>query len=369
MNNHINSVKAIIDNINDYNINECYNNNTFPKEAWKFIMENIIDSLDLNKQDNINGLELINTMEAIGYSSKDGGLNFAVGAHTLASVIPLIIYGSEAQKETYLADMLNGNLICANAITETEAGSDIFSMKTNASLNEGKYQLNGVKTFCSNIIDANIAIVYAITDKEKGVHGGISAFIVEKTQFKVGQTYSKMGLRTCSIGELILENSSIETSQMIGKEGIGLSVFTTAMDWERIGLSAIYIGTMQRLFEQALEYAKTRNQGGNNIGKYQAISHKIAEIKTTINACRLIVNNASSKLGKKRTVSEDASMCKWFVSESYVKVCQQVMQIFGGNGYMEDYEIERCLRDAHASTIYSGTTEIQKNIIAKWNGL
>jgi hypothetical protein len=369
MNNHLNNIKAIIDNIRDYNINEYYSNNTFPKEAWKFIMENVIDSLDLNKQENINGLELINTMEAIGYSSKDGGLNFAIGAHTLASVIPLITYGSKAQKDKYLADMLNSNLICANAITEPEAGSDIFSMKTNATLNGNQYQLNGVKTFCSNINDANVAIVYAITNKDKGVHGGISAFILEKSQFTIGQTYSKMGLRTCSIGELILENSIINANQMIGKEGIGLSVFTTAMDWERVGLSAIYIGTMQRLFEQALEYAKTRNQGGSNIGKYQAISHKIAEIKTNINACRLMVNNTALKLGKERTVSEDASMCKWFVSEAYVKVCQQVMQIFGGNGYMEEYEIERCLRDAHASTIYSGTTEIQKNIIAKWNEL
>ena len=369
MNDHLNSVKAIIDNVDNYNINEYYAKNQFPKEAWKFIMENVIAPLDIDKQDKIKGVELISIMESIGYSSNDGGLNFAIGAHTLASVIPLIVYGSETQKKRYLPNMLNGSLICANAITEAEAGSDIFSMKTSALIKENEYLINGIKTFCSSVKEADIAIVYALTDKEKGVHGGISAFILEKSQFKVGQTYSKMGLRTCSIGELILENTLIEINQIIGTPGIGLSVFTTAMDWERIGLSSIYIGTMQRLFEQALEYAKTRNQGGVNIGKYQAVSHKIAEIKTTINACRLMVNNAASKLGHDRTVSEDASMCKWFVSESYVKVCEQVMQIFGGNGYMEDYGIERCLRDAHASTIYSGTTDIQKNIIAKWNGL
>jgi alkylation response protein AidB-like acyl-CoA dehydrogenase len=369
MNDYLNEIKTILSKVDDYNINEYYSESQFPTNAWKYIMQNVISPLELNFQSKIDGVVLAKIFEAIGYSSQDGGLNFAIGAHTLASAIPLCIYGSDSQKEKYLSQMLCGELICANAITETEAGSDIFSMNSEGIKNNNHYSLNGTKTFCSNVKEASLALVYVVTDKEKGVHGGISTFILEKSQFNVGQTYSKMGLRTCSIGELILNNVVISDKQLLGKEGSGLGIFTTAMEWERIGLSAIYIGCMQRLFEQTLDYTKTRRQGGKTIGKYQAISHKIAEIKTLITTCRHLVYGSASKLGKDRTVSEDASMCKWYISETYVKVCEYVMQIHGGNGYMEEYGIERHLRDAHASTIYSGTTEIQKNIIAKWNGL
>ena len=366
MNNYLKEIEKLINTNINYDVIKHYHNNTFPKDAWNFIMSEVVSSIDY---ENLDGEAICMLFEAIGYSSKDGGLNFAMGAQTLAATIPFWIYASPEQKQKHFNQLKNGALICANAITEAEAGSDIFSMKTNAVLNSNQYQLNGVKTFCSNIKEADIAIVYAITDKEKGAHGGISAFIVEKSQFKVGQTYSKMGLRTCSIGELILDDTSIESNQIIGTPGIGLSIFTTAMDWERIGLSAIYVGTMQRLFDQALAYAKARRQGNKQIGKNQAISHKIAEMKTIIHSSRIMVYNAASKLGKDRTVSEFASMCKLYVSENYIKICQAAMQIHGGNGYMEEYEIERCLRDAQASTIYSGTSEIQKNIIAKWNGL
>ena len=363
MNNFFNEIEQLINANINYNVIEHYHESKFPKNAWDFMMNEVVSSIGY---DNLDGAAICNIFEAIGYSSKDGGLNFAMGAQTLAATIPFWIYASNEQKEKYFNQLKNGKLICANAITEPEAGSDIFSMKTSAIKNNNDYTLNGLKTFCSNIKEADLAIVYAITDKEKAIAGGISAFIIEKSQFKVGQTYTKMGLRTCSIGELILENSS---AQLLGNEGIGLSIFTTAMDWERIGLSAIYLGTMQRLFEQSLSYAKTRTQNGKQIGSNQAISHKISEMKTTIHTCRLMIYNAAKKLGKERTVSELASMCKLYVSESYIKICQDAMQIHGGNGYMEEYEIERCLRDAQASTIYSGTSEIQKNIIAKWNGL
>jgi alkylation response protein AidB-like acyl-CoA dehydrogenase len=369
MNEYLDTIKLQLTKNDKYDINEYYIQNKFPLSSWKFIMQNIISPLEINANENLNGIEICKTFEALGYTSQDGGLNFAIGAHTLAAAIPLVVYGSKNQKTKYLNKVLNGEVLCANAITESEAGSDIFSMNSSAIQNENNYILNGVKTFCSSIKEANIALVYVITDKEKGAHGGISTFIIDNSQFKVGQTYSKMGLRTCSIGELLMENIEISKDQILGQPGAGLGIFTTAMDWERVGLSACYVGTMQRLFEQTLTYAKTRKQKGKIIGKHQAISHKIAEMKTIITACRLMIYNTAPKLGKERSVSEEASMCKWFISESYIKICEMAMQIHGGNGYMEDYGIERCLRDAQASTIYSGTTEIQKNIIASWNGL
>ncbi|MCB0401864.1 MAG: acyl-CoA dehydrogenase family protein [Flavobacteriales bacterium] len=369
MNEFLKPIKDQLAAVANYDINEHYLHNKFPKEAWDFVMKNIIAHLNIDGTESPNGLEVCQTFEALGYACSDGGLSFAIGAQTLAATIPFALYATDEQKEKYLAKMLNGELICANAITETEAGSDIFSMRSRAEKQAGNYLLNGTKTFCSNIREANMALVYLVSDQEKGAHGGITVFIVDAPNFKTGQTFSKMGLRTCSIGELILENTVVGKTSMLGEEGAGLGIFTTAMDWERIGLSAMYVGTMQRLFEQAVTYSKNRVQGGTPIGKHQAVSHKIAEMKTHIHACRLMVYDAAAKLGKERSVSELASMCKLFVSEHYINVCEQVMQIHGGNGYMEDYEIERCLRDAHASTIYSGTSEIQKNIIARWSGL
>ena len=369
MNEYIEAIKQHISKIDAYDIDDYYHLEKFPRNAWKYAMQNIIADLKIDDSQSLNGLEICKCFEAIGFASNDGGLNFAIGAHVLSTAIPLSIYGSEIQKEKYLSKVLNGDIICANAITETEAGSDIFSMKASAKKRSNTYLLNANKTFCSNVREADIALVYVSTNQDKGAHGGISTFIVEKSQFTVGSMFSKMGLRTCSIGELILDNVEVADHHLLAKEGSGSGIFTTAMDWERIGLSAMYVGTMQRLFEQSLEYAKRRNQGGQNIGKYQAISHKIAEIKTRISASRLMVYDAAKKLGNERAVSEYASMCKWYVSEAYVKTCEAAMQIHGGNGYMEGYGIERCLRDAHASTLYSGTTEIQKNIIAKWNGL
>jgi alkylation response protein AidB-like acyl-CoA dehydrogenase len=367
MNEYYHTIKQQLNQLEKYNINQYYIENKFPDFAWSFIMKNVVSPF--LKDDKPNGLEICQLFEALGYASEDGGLNFAIGAHSLAAVIPFIIYASEEQKEKYLSKITTGKLICTNAITETEAGSDIFSMSTKAIKKDKIYKLSGSKTFCSNIKEADLVIVYAVTNKEKGAHGGISSFILEKEEFSVGQTYSKMGLRTCSIGEVLLENIEINENSLLGHEGAGMGIFTTAMDWERIGLASTYIGTMQRLFEMSLSYSKNRVQGGKNIGKYQAVSHKIAEMKTLITSCRLLVLDASKELGIERSVSEKASMCKYFVSETYVKICEMAMQIHGGNGYMEEYGIERCLRDAHASTIYSGTTEIQKNIISKWNGL
>jgi len=364
-----NSIINLVRNSVNYNVTEFYSKETFPLQAWKKIMSEVFHALEIQDKTTINGRSLCKAMEALGYASEDNGLSFSIGAHLLASVIPVSLYADDNLKTLYLDNLLNGNLVCANAITETEAGSDVFSMKSKAIKNGDEYILSGVKTFCSNIKESGCALVYVITDKEKGVHGGVSLFLLNKEQYALGQTFTKMGLKTCSIGELVMENSVVHKSQLIGKEGSGASIFNTAMDWERIGLSACHVGSMQRLFETTLKYSKTREQGGIAIGKYQSISHKIAEMKTMIHAARLMVNDAADQLGIERNINEKASMCKLFVSETYVKVCEMAMGIHGGNGYMEEYGIERNLRDAFASKIYSGTSEIHKNIIARWNGI
>jgi alkylation response protein AidB-like acyl-CoA dehydrogenase len=178
-----------------------------------------------------------------------------------------------------------------------------------------------------------------------------------------------MGLRTSPIGELIFEDVYVTADSVLGNVGAGSSIFVHSMDWERILLFATHVGAIERLLEKTIEYARTRVQFGQPIAKFQAISHRIADIKVQLEAARLLVYKAAWQLSRSRSASLDASIAKLYVSESLVNAAMSAIQIFGGYGYMTEYEIERVLRDGVGSTIYSGTSEIQRNIIAGWLGL
>lgn len=310
-------------------------------------------------------------LEALGYGCKDGGLVFSICAHLLACVVPIWKYGSGEQKQRYLPGMCNGHIIAVNAMTESESGSDAFSMKTTAVREGDNFRINGRKMFSSNGPVADLALVFAITDTEKGYYGGISAFLVEKDTpgFSVGQKFEKLGIRTSPLSEMVFENVLVPESSMLGGIGAGSAIFLHSMDWERICLFATHVGQMERLLESSIHYARTRNQFGQPIGKFQAVSHKIADMKVYMEAARLLIYKAAWKLEKTRDVSLDASIGKLFVSESLIKTALNTVQIFGGYGFMTEYEVERALRDAVGSTLYSGTSEMQRNIIASWLGL
>jgi alkylation response protein AidB-like acyl-CoA dehydrogenase len=185
----------------------------------------------------------------------------------------------------------------------------------------------------------------------------------------VAQKFEKMGLRTSPIGELVFENVFVPRSAALGGVGAGARLFVEAMDWERICLFASHVGTMQRMLEKTIEYARTRRQGGKPIGKYQAVAHKVADMKVQLEAARLLTYKAAWNLERSKTVSLDASISKLFVSESLVQSMLDVVQVFGGYGFLTEFEVERALRDAVGSRLYSGTSEIQRNIIAGWLGL
>lgn len=310
-------------------------------------------------------------LEALGYACEDGGLVFSICAHLLACVIPIWKHGSEAQKQRYLPDLCNGARIAVNAMSEPGSGSDAFAMTTKAEPDGDGFRLNGTKTFSSNGPVADLALVFAATAPGKGYHGGITAFLVEKGApgFRVGQKFEKMGLRTSPIGELVFENVYVPADAVLGHIGGGAILFTQSMDWERICLFASHIGVMERLLEKSIAYARTRTQFGQPIGKFQAIAHRITDMKVQLEAARLLTYKAAWRLDQVRTVSLDASIAKLFVSEALVKTALDTVQIFGGYGYMTEYEVERALRDAVGSTIYSGTSEIQRNMIARWLGL
>jgi hypothetical protein len=270
-----------------------------------------------------------------------------------------------------LPDLCAGRLIAVNGMTEPGTGSDAFAMSTKAVPEAGGFRITGTKTFNSNAPIADVALVYALTDANKGYMGGVTAFIVSAGTegFHRGQKFDKLGLRTSPIGELVLDNVLVPPGAVLGRVGGGGAIFVESMDWERACLAACHVGTMQRLMEQAIEYARTRKQFGRPIGKNQAVSHKVADMRVRLEASRLMTYRAAQSLMTQRSASLEASMAKLFVSESLLQTALETVQIFGGNGFMTEYEVERSVRDAVGARIYSGTSEMQRNIIANWLGL
>ena len=310
-------------------------------------------------------------LEAFGYGCRDGGLVFSLCAHLLACVAPVMTHGSGEQKERYLPGLCDGRLVGMHAITEPESGSDTFSMRTRAVAEGTGWILNGTKTFISNGPVGDVAIVFAVTDSVKGFHGGLTAFLlpIQTPGLSRGSKFEKMGLRTSPVGELVLQDVLASPDTVLGKVGGGAAVFGTAMDWERSLLVSSHVGTIARLLETCVTYARTRKQFGQAIGKFQAVAHKIADMKVQLEAAQLLAYRTAWRLGHSRSVSLDAAITKLFVSESLVKVALDAVQVHGGYGFMVEYEVERALRDAIGGTIYSGTSEMQRNIIARWLGL
>jgi alkylation response protein AidB-like acyl-CoA dehydrogenase len=346
----------------------------FPQELWLKCGEMGLPGLPVSEEYGGSSLDPLSTalaLEALGYGCHDGGLVFSLAAHLCSCVVPIWKHGSEEQKRRYLPGLSNGTLIGSNAMSEPNSGSDAFALSTTAVLEGEGFRINGTKTFISNGPVADLMIVFALTDPQKKYYGGVTAFLVERGTpgVQVGQKFEKMGLRTSPLGEVVCDGLYVPAEAVLGGVGAGATLFAQAMDWERICLFASHVGTMERLLEQSIAYARTRVQYGQPIGKFQAIAHRIADMKVQLEAARLLTYRAAWRLDRERTVAMDASMAKLFVSESLTKAALDTVHIHGGYGYMVDYEVERTLRDAVASTIYSGTSEVQRNIIARWLGL
>ncbi len=346
----------------------------FSHEAWLKCGEMGLQGLPVPEEHGGAGLDPLScaiALEALGYGCRDGGLVFSICAHLLACVVPIWKHSNEAQKQRFLPGLCSGRLIAANAMTEPGTGSDAFSMATRAVPQAEGFCISGTKTFCSNGPIADVALVYALTDAAKGYAGGVTAFIVEKglPGFRPGQRFEKMGLRTSPIGELVLDDVQVSRDVVLGGVGGGGPIFAESMDWERALLVACHVGTMQRLLEQAVEHARTRKQYGQTIGKFQAVAHKIVDMSVRLEAARLLTYRAASRLGVSRDAGMHASTAKLFTSESLVRSALDTIQILGGSGFMVETGAERALRDSVAGTLYSGTSEIQRNIIARWIGL
>jgi len=346
----------------------------FSVELWKQCADIGIQGLPVPEEYGGSGLDPLScaiALEALGYGCHDGGLVFSLCAHLLSCVVPVWLHGNDFQKKQYLPGLCDGSIIGVHAMTEPGSGSDAFALKTKAVPDGDGFRINGTKTFISNGPIANLVIVFAMTDSKKGYHGGVTAFLVDSTAegFQAGKKFDKLGLRTSPTGELAFDDLYVPSESVLGSVGGGSVLFSHAMSWERICLFASHVGTMERLLEQSISYARTRSQFGQTIGKFQAISHRIADMKVQLEAARLLTYQSAWRLGRVKDSSMDASITKLFVSESLVTAALATLQIHGGYGYMTETEVERYLRDAIGSTIYSGTSEMQRNIISRWLGL
>jgi alkylation response protein AidB-like acyl-CoA dehydrogenase len=346
----------------------------FSRDAWQKCGAMGMQGLPVGAEHGGVGLDPLScalALEAFGYGCRDGGLVFAVAAHLLSCVVPIWKFGTAAQKERYLPQLCDGRMIGAHGMTEPGSGSDAFGMRTVARRDGAGYRLTGTKMFVSNAPVADMFVIFAMTDPEKAFHGGVTAFLVDRATegLTTGGAIHKMGLRTSPMGEVVLDDVYVCGDAVLGGVGGGASVFSHSMEWERICLFASHLGTLERLLEQAIDYARSRTQFGQSIGKFQAVSHRIADMKVNLEAARLLTYRAAWRMSFARNVAQDAAIAKLFVSESLLKSALDTMQIFGGYGYTVEYEVERALRDAVSSTIYSGTSDMQRNIIARWLGL
>jgi alkylation response protein AidB-like acyl-CoA dehydrogenase len=346
---------------------------TFNLDGWRRCAEFGVLGMPIPEQHGGLGLglsALLAVMEGLGYGTRDQGLLFSLNAHLWTNSIPILQYGTDRQRAAYLPGLSNGSLIGANAASEPDAGSDIFSLRTRAVRDGDSYVLNGTKMFVTNAPVAHLFVSYATIDPALGPMG-ITAFIVEREAagLTISRKLHKMGLRTSPMAEVIFEDCRVPVAQRLGREGRGVEVFECSMEWERGSILASCLGVMRRQIEECVRHARERTQFGKPIGKNQSVANRIVDMKVRLETCRPLVYRLGELKDRQQPAMLEAAMAKLYVSQCFVQSSLDAIQIFGGYGYMTEQQVERDLRDAVGSGLYSGTSEIQRNIIARALGL
>lgn len=340
--------------------------NEFPKEIVKELGELGLMGIYFPKKYGGAGLDMISYAIAVEELSRvDAGVGVILSAHTSLGCNPIYDFGTEEQKLKYLVPMAKGEKLGAFGLTEENAGSDAGGTETVAVLQGDHYILNGNKIFITNGGEADTYIVFAVTTPGIGTRG-ISAFIVEKgwKGFEFGEHYDKLGIRSSETRELLFNDVRVPKENLLGKEGEGFKIAMQTLDGGRIGIASQALGIAQGAFEAALEYAKDREQFGMPIGAQQIIGFKLADMDTKVSASRLLVYKAAALKTAGERYGKEAAMAKMYASEAAIYVANEALQIHGGNGYLKGMEVERFYRDAKITTIYEGTNEIMRVVIA-----
>lgn len=307
-------------------------------------------------------------MEGLGYGCNNNGLLFALNAHILSVQMDVIRYGSDEHLEQFASKLISGEWVGANGMTEPETGSDCYNLSTTAERKGDVYILNGRKSMITNAPVADMFIIYATVNKAKGFMG-VTAFLVEKDTpgLEVSPPFHKMGLKTAPMSMLHLNDCEIPVANRLGNEGNGVAIFKHSMTWERGCILASYIGTMERQLEESIRFASERVQYGQPIGKYQSVSNRIVDIKLRLETSRALLYKAGWVHSQGMNADQEIAMAKLYVSECMVQTSLDSIQVHGGYGYTAEFGKE--LADAVGARIYSGTSEIQRENIARSLGL
>lgn len=338
----------------------------FPAEQVKMMAELGFLGINVPEQWGGAGFDMVSyvlAMEEVSAACASTGVIMSVNNSLVCW--PLETYGTDAQKEAYLKPLAKGEKLGAYCLSEPDAGTDAANQRTTAKRDGDHWVINGVKNFITNGANADVLIVFAQADPELR-HKGIYAFIVEKTDagFSVMSKEKKLGIRASDTAQLAFDNVRIPADRQLGADGAGFKVAMSTLDGGRIGIASQALGIAKAALEAATAYAKQREQFGKPIGAFQAIQWKIAEMAMRYDAARLLTLRAADLKDRKEKYGEQAAMAKLYASEACNYIAEEAVQIFGGNGYSKEYPVERHFRDARITSIYEGTSEAQRMVIA-----
>ena len=345
----------------------------FSRQLWTRCAEFGIQGLPFPETYGGRGCDIVTTvlaLEALGYTCRDSGLLFGIGAQMWSVQMPILRFGTEEQKRRYLPRLCDGTAIGAHGMTESESGSDAFSLRTTAERRGDRYVLNGAKTFVSNAPVADVFLVFATVDRGKGVLG-VTGFLVDRATrgIQVSRPIEKMGLTTSPMAEVVFEDCEVPVENRLGREGRGATIFDDSMEWERSCILAPFVGALARQLESSVRYAKERRQFGKRIGDFQAVSGKLVQMKARLETGRLLLYRAAWTKQQGLPAAGEAALAKLYLGEACLQSSLDAVQVHGGYGFTREYEFERMVRDAVGGRLYSGTSEIQAAIIARTLGL
>ena len=342
---------------------------TFSRDLWRKCADFGIQGLPIPEEyggTNQDAVSASAAMEALGYGCRDQGLLFSLHAQMWSIEMPILRFGTDAQKRRCLPRLCDGSWIGAHGMSEPESGSDAFGLRTRAERHGDVYVLNGSKTFVTNAPEADLVLAFATVARNKGMWG-ITAFLIERETkgLTIGKNIEKMGLTTSPMAELFFEDCEVPAENVLGCEGQGAAIFNHSMAWERSCILGSTVGAMNRQLDECLSYAKARHQFGKPIGSFQLVAAKIAEMKVRLETARLLLYRAAWAHSRGESNALEGAIAKVYISEAAVQSALDAIQLHGGYGYMRDLDSERELRDAIGGRLYSGTSEIQRNIIAR----
>jgi len=342
---------------------------TFDRDRWKALADLGVLGLSIPRDHGGSGLGAVDTahaLEAVGYGCPDTGLVFAASAHLLACAMPIVLHGTPVARERLLPRLADGSLVAGNAVTEPKHGSDVSIPDTRVVADSDGLRVTGVKSYVSNGPVADLYVVLGTADPALGFLGTV-AVVVDRAQpgVRPGPAFAKMGLRSCLAGGVEFDGAHAPADQRLGASGAGHAVFQDSMRWERTCLFAGYVGMLRRQFELCRDFARERRQFGRPISANQAVSHRLVGMYARWHSARLALYKACWSLDRDATETTEIALAKIAVSEAAVASSLDALQIFGGAGYRSDTGVEEMLRDAVPTTVFSGTSEMQREMIAR----